>query len=74
MLHYDLQRDFDEAQRMYARAEALASARLEAPGLSGADREVVQTALRDARDNQRRLAQYLERVAAGEELDPNLVR
>jgi tetratricopeptide (TPR) repeat protein len=74
MLHYYLQRDFDEAQQLYARAEALAAARLEAPGLSEAEREVVQTALRDARDNQRRLAQFLEREAAGEELDPNLVR
>jgi tetratricopeptide (TPR) repeat protein len=74
MLHYYLQRDFDQAQELYARAEALAAARLETTDLSEAQRELARTALRDARDNQRRLAQFLERVGAGEDLDPNLVR
>lgn len=74
MLHYYLLRDFDQAQELYQRSQALAEAALAREDLPPGEREVVRIALRDSRDNQRRLAQYLERAAAGEEIDPNLVR
>jgi tetratricopeptide (TPR) repeat protein len=74
MLHYYLLRDFDQAQELYQRSQALAEAALGREDLPADEREVVRIALRDSKDNQRRLAQYLERVAAGEEIDPNLIR
>jgi tetratricopeptide (TPR) repeat protein len=74
MLHYYLLRDFDQAQELYLRAQRLAEERLAQPGLSAAEREVVAIALRDSKDNQRRLAAFLEKRAAGEDVDPNRIR
>jgi len=74
MLHYYLLRDFERAQELYVRAQTLAEAALGRAGLSAGEREAVATALRDSVDNQRRLALYLERVAAGQDVDPNRIR
>ena len=74
MLHYYLLRDFDQAQELYQRSQALAEAAKAREDLPADQRAVIRIALRDSRDNPRRLAQYLERVAAGEQIDPNLVR
>lgn len=74
LLHYYLQRDLDRARAMYLDAERLAADAL-AGQLDADMREVVAIALRDARDNVRRLDAWRERVAAGEaDLDPQRVR
>ncbi len=59
MLHYNLRRDLDEARELYASAARIAEARLSAPEAPGAlsplERELLETALRDARENMGRL-------------------
>ena len=61
ILHYYLKRDFLRARDMYAAAYELAAERLSDPKLETGDRDLATTALRDSKDNLRRLEEYLER-------------
>jgi len=61
ILHYYLKRDFARAREMYAAAYELAAERLADPELEASERDLATTALRDSKDNLRRLDEYLER-------------
>ena len=64
MLHYHLERDYDEALAMYDRAFELAEAELESEGISESQREWMTTARRDARNNARLLRKRVDSLAA----------
>lgn len=55
VLHYYLDRDLDEAERLYEAAKAQAREQLESGELDPDERELVQTALRDSTNNLARL-------------------
>lgn len=74
ILHYYQKKDFDRVLAMYEKAAVCAEALLARKDLSPDDRAVYEIAKRDSNDNIRRLKKYLERIAAGEEVDPNSVR
>ncbi len=59
ILHYYLERDLERALALYARAQELARVQLEGGAVDPELRPVIETALRDATDNHRRLAQEL---------------
>lgn len=61
LLHYYLERDYDEALERYDRAAAQAEEWLGRSDLSDEDRGLVQIALRDARDNKRKLERKIEK-------------
>jgi tetratricopeptide (TPR) repeat protein len=69
ILHYNLERDYDRALEMYARAAELAAAALEAGTVPADEVEIIRLALRDARDNRDKLQKKVaaEREAAGGE-------
>ncbi|QDV06549.1 Tetratricopeptide repeat protein [Planctomycetes bacterium Poly30] len=62
LLHYYLERDYDEAIAMYNEAEAMASARLEKGGLSAEEKPLVEIALRDSKDNRKKLMAKIEKA------------
>ena len=64
MLHYHLERDYDEALAMYDRAFELAEAELERVDISEGQREWMTTARRDARNNARLLRKRVDGLAA----------
>lgn len=74
MFHYYLKSDFDKAMAMYELAAKRADEELARKDLAQEVRDVVAIARRDSNDNIRRLKKYLERRAAGEDVDPNAVR
>jgi hypothetical protein len=74
MLHYYLRTDLDRAQEMYAKSAKRAEEELARKDLSAEDRAVIGIAKRDSNDNLRRLAKYREKLAAGEDVDPNSIR
>lgn len=61
VLHYCFEKDLDEARRMYLRATERAQEELARTDLDPQVREIYQIALRDSRDNLRRLDQLLRR-------------
>ncbi len=65
MLHYYLDRDLERALEMYARAKALARARLEVPDLPPQERARFETALADSTDNRQALEELLADRARG---------
>lgn len=64
MLHYHLERDYDEALAMYDHAFELAEAELERDDITEGQREWMTTARRDARNNARLLRKRMEVSAA----------
>lgn len=68
LLHYNLQRDYDKALDMYAKATELAAARMEEDKFeSPEEKDVWRLALRDSRNNRRALLQKIEREKQGGE-------
>ena len=65
MLHYHLERDYDLALDMYARAEVLAKAELDREDLSSDLRDWMLIAHRDARNNQKLLTALMSKTAQG---------
>jgi tetratricopeptide (TPR) repeat protein len=74
VLHYNLKREFERVQQLYEKAAKRAAEELARKDLSPDDRAVIETAKRDSNDNLRRLKKFLEKRAAGEDVDPNSVR
>lgn len=62
LLHYYLERDYDQAIAMYDEAEEMAAARLEKGGLSADEKPLVEIALRDSRDNRAKLKAKIEKA------------
>jgi len=62
ILHFYLEREYDRALQMYADAERLAKALLDAGEVSGSEKGIVETALRDARNNAAALRRKMERL------------
>ena len=60
LLHYYLERDYDQAIAMYDEAEEMAAARLEKGGLSAEEKPLVEIALRDAVNNRKALKKKIE--------------
>lgn len=60
ILHYCLDRDFEQAIRMYERSQELAVARLERDDLEDFDRQRTQIAKRDSADNLRKIKKLIE--------------
>ena len=73
ILHYYQKKDFERAQALYEKAGKNAEALLARKDLPAEERAVIETAKRDSADNIRRLKKYLERKAAGEDVDPSAV-
>ncbi|QDU69009.1 tetratricopeptide repeat protein [Engelhardtia mirabilis] len=70
LLHYYLERDYDKALEMYARAKDLAEQQLESGKLSADERPIIEIALRDAKNNSRLLREKIEKERkAAEEAD-----
>lgn len=65
VLDYNLERDLEKALDMYRRAEQLAERRLAEDDLSDEDRQLFKVALRDARNNGKKLAKKLEKGGGG---------
>lgn len=61
LLHYYLERDYDKALAMYDEAEQLAEEWLANRELEDGERTIVETALRDAKDNRAKLKRKIER-------------
>jgi len=64
MLHYHLERDYDEALLMYERAGELAEAELARDDISADQRDWMLTARRDARNNHRLLSRRVDGTQA----------
>lgn len=62
LLHYYLDRDYDLAISMYDEAEAMATKRLADGGLSPGEKPLVEIALRDSKDNRKKLKAKIERA------------
>lgn len=62
ILHFYLEREYDRALTMYADAERLAVELLDAGKVSGTEKGIVETALRDARNNAAMLKRKIERL------------
>ncbi len=60
VLHYNLQREYDRALAMYAKAAERAQALLDGGGLEAEIEELFRIALRDARNNSRLLERRIE--------------
>ncbi|MEZ5978215.1 MAG: hypothetical protein R3F34_08360 [Planctomycetota bacterium] len=67
LLHYYLERDYDQALAMYAEAEKQAQAQLDSGKLSKDVRPLVEIALRDSRNNRRALEEKIAQEKRGEE-------
>lgn len=68
LLHYNLQRDYDQALDMYAKATELAEARMEEGDFASAEeKDVWRLALRDSKNNRRALMKQLGREEEEEE-------
>jgi tetratricopeptide (TPR) repeat protein len=66
ILHYNLERDFDRAMKLYEKAYECAQKELARTDLSPADREAIQIALRDSKNNIAALKKKLERQGGGD--------
>lgn len=69
ILHYYLQRDYETAIEMYERAAALAKQAIDSGELSGTELEIIQTALRDARNNRALLERNMSETEEADELE-----
>jgi tetratricopeptide (TPR) repeat protein len=67
ILHFYLERDYDRALAMYAEASSKAQERLAKGDLSDFERTVIETALRDSKDNRRQLERKIEAEKRREE-------
>ena len=67
LLHYYLERDYDQAIAMYDEAEAMAAARIEEGELSAEEKPLVEIALRDSVNNRRALKKKIENAKKKEE-------
>lgn len=62
LLHYNLERDYDKALEMYAKATELAEARMAADKFASAEeKDVWRLALRDSKNNRRALLKKIQR-------------
>lgn len=67
LLHYNLERDYDKALEMYAKATELAEARMAEDKFESAEeKDVWRLALRDSKNNRRALLKKMEREQQGD--------